>query len=76
MVNGGNSPTAKLALLLVLGVWALLVLDLTAATPSMWLTVTLTAFVFALVGRLWRIEVNYWLDMLNPITIQLGDDDE
>jgi hypothetical protein len=76
MTNGGVSRFAKTVLLILLGVWVVLVLDLTAADPSQLLLYSLTALIFAIVGRLWRIEAEYWLSKLNPITITLGDDDE
>lgn len=76
MRNGGVSRFAKAVLLILLGVWSVLVLDLTAADPSHWLVVSLTALIFGIVGRLWRIEADYWLSKINPITIRLGGDDE
>jgi hypothetical protein len=75
MRNGPNSPFAKVVLLILLGVWAVLVLDLTTADPSQWLLISLTGILFAIIGRLWRIEANYWLDKLAPITINFGDND-
>ncbi|AFH21986.1 hypothetical protein OSG_eHP14_00030 [environmental Halophage eHP-14] len=74
--NGGVSRFAKAVLLILLGVWAVLVLDLTAADPSQLLLYSLTALIFSIVGRLWRLEAEYWLSKINPITITLGDDDE
>jgi hypothetical protein len=74
MRNGPTRPFEKLLTLVLVGVWATLALGI-QSTPT-WLLVSLTAFVFVLVGRLWGVEVNYWLDTLNPITIRLGDDDE
>lgn len=76
MKNGGVSRFAKAVLLILLAVWSVLVLDLTAAKPSQWLVISLTALIFAIVGRLWRIEADHWLNKLNPVTIQLGTDDE
>lgn len=76
MTNGGVSRFAKAVLLILLGVWVVLVLDLTAADPSPLLLYSLTALIFAIVGRAWRIEAKHWLDKLDPITITLGDDDE
>lgn len=74
MQNGPIRPFEKLLTLILVGVWAVLALGI-QSTPT-WLLISLTAFVFALVGRLWGVEVNHWLDTLNPITISLGDDDE
>jgi len=74
MHNGPTKPFEKLLTLILVGVWAVLALGI-QSTPT-WLLVSLTAFVFSLVGRLWGVEVDYWLDTLNPITISLGDDDE
>jgi len=76
MTNGGVSRFAKAVLLILLGVWVVLVLDLTVADPPQLLLYSLTALIFAIVGRLWRIEAEYWLSKLNPITITLGDDNE
>jgi len=74
MHNGPTKPFEKLLTLILVGVWAVLALGI-QSTPT-WLLVSLTAFVFSLVGRLWGVEVDYWLETLNPITISLGDDDE
>jgi hypothetical protein len=76
MTNGGVSRLAKAVLLFLMGVWAVLVLDLTTAQPPSWLLISLTALLFAIVGRLWRIEADHWLSVLNPITINFGDDNE
>jgi len=76
MRNGPNSPVAKVLVLGLFGVWALLVLDLTTADPSTAVIVFLTAFLFSLIGRMWGLEVDEWMRQLNTITIMLGDDDE
>jgi hypothetical protein len=76
MTNGGVSRFAKAVLLVLLGVWVVLVLDLTAANPNQLLLYSLTALIFAIVGRLWRIEAKHWLDKLDLVTIMLSDDDE
>lgn len=76
MRNGGVSKFAKAVLVVLLGVWTVLVLDLTSASTPPWLLVPLTALIFSIVGRLWRIEAQHWLDKLQPITIDFGDDDE
>jgi len=76
MQNGPIKPTAKVVTLALVGVWAALVLDLTGAEPQTWLLMSFTAFIFSLVGRMWGLEADYWLQKLNPITISLGDDDE
>jgi hypothetical protein len=76
MKNGGVSRFAKVVLLILLAVWTILVLDLTAANPSQWLVISLTALIFAIVGRLWRIEANHWLRQLNPVTIEFGNENE
>jgi len=74
--NGGVDQFAKGVLLILLGVWAILVLDLTRANPSQFLLYSLTALIFSIVGRMWRLEAKYWLEKLNPITLKAGDDDE
>lgn len=76
MKNGPTKPFEKLLTLILVGVWAALTLGLAPTDPPTWLLVSSTAFVFVLIGRLWGVEVDYWLDSLNPITISLGDDDE
>lgn len=76
MKNGPIKPTAKVITLLLVGVWAVLVLELTTADPPMWLLMPYTAFIFTLVGRMWGLEADYWLSKINPITISLGDDNE
>ena len=76
MTNGGVSRFAKAVLLILLGVWVVLVLDLTAADPSPLLLYSLTALIFAIVGRAWRIEAKHWLDNIGSVTILWGDDDE
>jgi len=74
--NGGVDRFAKAVLLILLGVWAVLVLDLTRANPSQFLLYSLTALIFSIVGRMWRLEAQYWLSKINPITISLGDEDD
>jgi hypothetical protein len=76
MKNGPNRPFVKLVTLILVGVWAVLVLDVTPAEPSMWLLMTFTAFIFSLVGRMWGVEADHWLGKINPITISLGNNDE
>lgn len=76
MEVGVNGWFRKLLTLILVGVWAILVLDLSAAQPSQLTVVLLTAFVFLIIGRMWGVEAEFWLDKLNPITITLGDDDE
>jgi len=74
--NGPNSRFAKGVLLILIGVWAVLVLDLTRANPSQFLLYSLTALIFSIVGRMWRIEVQHWLSKIQTVTISLGDDNE
>jgi len=74
MKNGPNQPFEKLLTLILVAVWAVLALGGTTQPPD-WLLVSLTGFVFALVGRLWGIEADYWLSRLNPIEVRLGGDD-
>jgi len=74
--NGPNSPFAKGVLLILIGVWAILVLDITRANPSQFLLYSLTALIFSIVGRMWRIEVQHWLEKIQTVTINIGDDDE
>jgi hypothetical protein len=76
MRNGPNSPVAKVLVLGLFGVWALLVLDLTTADPSTAVIVFLTAFLFSLIGRMWGLEVDEWLDRVWVVTIDWRDDDE
>jgi hypothetical protein len=76
MRNGPNSPVAKVLVLGLFGVWALLVLDLTTADPPTAVVVFLTAFLFSLIGRMWGLEVDEWLDRAWVITIDWRDDDE
>jgi hypothetical protein len=76
MRNGPNSPVAKVLVLGLFGVWAALVLDLTTADPSTAEVVFLTAFLFSLIGRMWGLEVDEWLDRAWVITIDWRDDDE
>ena len=76
MRNGPNSPVAKVLVLGLCGVWALLVLDLTTADPPTAVVVFLTAFLFGLIGRMWGLEVDEWLDRAWVITIDWRDDDE
>lgn len=76
MVNGGVSRFAKAVLSVLLGVWVALVLDLTSANPPTFILIPLTALIFGIVGRMWRLEADYWLSKLNPITISVGDDDD
>jgi len=73
MKNGGNSRFSKVLTLIVVGVWAALALGFGPSSPSSWLLVTSTAFVFLLVGRMWGVEVDYWTTQLNPVTISFGD---
>jgi len=73
MKNGGNSRFGKALTLIVVGVWAALALGFGPDSPSTWLLVTSTAFVFLLVGRMWGVEVDYWTTQLNPVTISFGD---
>jgi len=76
MRNGPNSPVAKILVLGLFGVWSALVLDLTAANPSTATVVLLTAFLFALIGRMWGVEVDAWLSKFGSVTIVWSDDDE
>jgi hypothetical protein len=76
MQNGPIKPTVKVITLALVAVWAILVLEVTAADPPMWLLMSYTAFIFLLVGRMWGLEADYWLSKLNPITISLGEDNE
>jgi hypothetical protein len=73
MKNGGNSRFSKVLTLIVVAVWAALALGFGPESPSTWLLVTSTAFVFLLVGRMWGVEVDYWTTQLNPVTISFGD---
>lgn len=75
MKNGGVSRFAKVVALILLSVWSLLILDLTGANPEQWLVISLTALIFAIVGRMWRIEATYWLDQFGPIQIDFGGDE-
>lgn len=54
-----NNRFRKLTMLVLLGVWAALTLGLTPPGGSVpaWLYTALTAFVFAIVGRQWGVEV-------------------
>jgi hypothetical protein len=70
MRNGPIEPFEKLLTLILVGVWCLTALGI-QSTPT-WLLVSLTAFVFALVGRLWGVEVNHWISQINPVTISFG----
>lgn len=76
MQNGPIKPTAKVITLVLVGVWAVLVLEVTTADPPMWLLMSFTAFIFTLVGRMWGLEADYWLSKINPITISWGGNDE
>lgn len=75
-VNGGNSPYAKIAYLAFVAVWALLVLDLTTANPPQWLVVVLTGLNGVILGKMWDVEVKYWIERFGQVTITVGDDDE
>jgi hypothetical protein len=70
MKNGPTKPFEKLLTLILVGVWAALALGV--ASAPMWLLVSSTAFVFALIGRLWGVEANYWVSQINPVTISFG----
>jgi len=74
--NGGVSRFAKGVLLILLGVWVVLVLDLTSANPPSYVVIPLTALIFGIVGRMWRIEVKHWLERINHITLIVGDGDD
>jgi len=76
MKNGGNSRFAKVAYLAFVVVWGLLVLDITTADPPVWLLISLTALLGIILGKMWDVEVQYWLDRFDTVTIRLGEDDE
>jgi len=76
MRTGPNSPLAKVLVIGLFGVWSALVLDLTTADPSTTTVVLLTAFLFSVIGRMWGVEADEWLNQINGITIRLGDDDD
>lgn len=73
MQNGPNGWFRKLLTLILVGVWAILSLGL-VQKPSTLIMTGLTAFVFLLVGRLWGVEAEHWLGVLNPVTINFGND--
>jgi hypothetical protein len=76
MVNGGNSRFAKVAYLAFVVVWGLLVLDVTTADPPMWLLLSLTALLGIILGKMWDVEVQYWLGRFDRVVIRIGNDDE
>jgi len=76
MKNGPNGLVRKVSTLVLVAVWAMVTLGLSPRDPGEAILLGLTAFVFALVGRMWGIEAQYWLDKLSHVTITLGDDDE
>jgi len=78
MKNGGISRFAKATYLIFLLIWAVVVLDPASAEPHPWLLVSLTAILFTILGKMWRIEAEYWLSRLNPVSLELnfGDDEQ
>jgi len=76
MATGGvNGWYRKLITLILVGVWSVLALGL-AEQPSQLVMVSLTAFVFLLVGRLWGVEADRIISTLNPITIDFGREED
>jgi len=78
MDSGAISLFQKLITVLLMGVWVSLVLELTAANPPDWLLLSLTALMFSIIGRMWGIEAEYWLNRFSNVTIEFnrGDEDE
>ena len=75
MATGGvNGWFRKLITLILVSVWSVLALGL-AEQPSHLVMVSLTAFVFLLIGRMWGVEADRIVSSLNPITIDFGNED-
>lgn len=76
MKNGPNGIVRKVSTLALVGVWVAVTLGLSPRDPGEAFLLGLTAFVFALVGRMWGIEARHWLDRLSPITVNFGDNND